>query len=68
LILVVSLLVGAASIPATAATTIPPLWTVGGLDAGTTGAGQAARIAADASGNVAVISGPSAGRDLAVTS
>ena len=33
-----------------------------------TGAGQAARIATDASGNVAVVSGPAGGRDLAVTS
>ena len=53
---------------ATAATTIPVLWSAGGLDAGTTGAGQAARIASDAAGNVAVVSGPSGGRNLAVTS
>ena len=50
-----------------AATTLPTLWTAGGLDAGTTGAGQAARITADSFDNVAVVSGP-AGRDLAVTS
>jgi hypothetical protein len=49
------------------AQTIPVLWTAGGADAGTTGAGQAARLASDALGNVAVVSGP-AGRDLAVTS
>lgn len=55
-------------IPAFAATTPPVLWTAGGLDAGNTGAGQAARIATDPSGNVAVVSGPSGGRDLAVTS
>jgi hypothetical protein len=54
--------------PAFAATTLPVLWTAGGLDAGSTGAGQAARIATDASGNVAVVSGPSLARDLAVTS
>ena len=53
---------------AVAATTLPVLWTAGGLSAGTDSAGQAARIATDASGNVAVVSGPSGGRDLAVTS
>ena len=47
----VSLAVGASSVPV--------LWTAGGLSAGTDSAGQAARIAADASGNVAVVSGPS---------
>jgi hypothetical protein len=51
-----------------AASTLTELWTAGGLDAGTTGAGQAARMAADAAGNVAVVSGPSGGRDLVVTS
>ena len=54
--------------PALAATTPSLLWTAGGLDAGTTGAGQSARMATDASGNVAVVSGPSGGRDLVVTS
>ena len=54
--------------PAVAATTLPVLWTAGGLSAGTDSAGQAARIATDASGNVAVVSGPAGGRDLAVTS
>ncbi len=54
--------------PAVAATTLPVLWTAGGLSAGIDSAGQAGRIAADASGNVAVVSGPSGGRDLAVTS
>jgi len=54
--------------PAMAATTIPVLWTAGGLSAGSDSAGQAARMAVDASGNVAVVSGPSGGRDLAVTS
>ena len=50
------------------ATTLLPLWTAGGLSAGTDSAGQAVRIATDTSGNVAVVSGPSGGRDLAVTS
>ncbi len=52
---------------AVAAPTVPVLWTAGGVDAGTTGAGQAARMTADSLGNVAVVSGP-AGRNLAVTS
>lgn len=47
---------------------IPPLWTAGGLSAGYDSAGQAARIASDAAGNVAIVSGPSLARDLAVTS
>ena len=51
-----------------AATTIPVLWTAGGLDAGTTGAGQAARMAVDPAGNVAIVSGPAVFTDLAVTS
>jgi hypothetical protein len=50
------------------ADTLPVLWTAGGLSAGSDSAGQAARIAADASGNVAVVSGPAFARDLAVTS
>jgi hypothetical protein len=54
--------------PLVAATTLPVLWTGGGLSAGTDSAGQAGRIATDDFGNVAVVSGPSAGRDLAVTS
>ena len=53
---------------AAATTTLTVLWTAGGLSAGTDSAGQAARIAADASGNVAVVSGPAGGRLLAVTS
>jgi len=57
-----------AASPAVAVTTLPVLWTAGGLASGSDSAGQAARIAADASGNVAVVSGPSLGRDLAVTS
>jgi PKD repeat protein len=51
-----------------AATTLPVKWSAGGLSAGTDSAGQAARIAADYSGNVAVVSGPALSRDLAVTS
>ena len=50
------------------APSVPILWTAGGLSAGTDSAGQAARIATDAWGNVAVVSGPALGRDLAVTS
>ena len=48
--------------------TIPILWEAGGLSAGTSSAGQAARLTADAVGNLAVVSGPSEARDLAVTS
>ena len=54
--------------PAVAATTLPVLWTAGGLSAGLDSAGNAGRIATDDLGNVAVVSGPSGGRDLAVTS
>ena len=43
---------------AAGAPTLPVLWEAGGLDAGSTGAGQAARIASDPAGNVAVVSGP----------
>jgi PKD domain-containing protein/fibronectin type III domain protein/putative pyrroloquinoline-quinone binding quinoprotein len=53
---------------AVGATTIPTLWTAGGLSAGTDSAGQAARMAADPWGNVAVVSGPAEGSLLAVTS
>ncbi len=62
----VAIVIGAAV--ASAATTVPVLWTAGGLDAGNGGAGQAGRMTSDASGNVAVVSGPAGGRDLAVTS
>ena len=52
-----------------AATTTPPvLWTAGGLSAGNDSAGQAARVAVDAAGNVAIVSGPAYARSLAVTS
>jgi PKD repeat protein len=67
-ILLITLVLGAGTTPALAATTAPLLWTAGGLSAGIESAGQAGRIAADASGNVAVVSGPSGGRNLAVTS
>jgi PKD repeat protein len=65
---VVVILVAAAGLPAGAATVLPERWTAGGLSAGIDSAGQAARIAADASGNVIVVSGPSGGSLLAVTS
>jgi PKD repeat protein len=61
-------LVAGMSLAVGAATILSDLWTAGGLSAGTDSAGQAARIASDGSGNVAVVSGPSGGRDLAVTS
>lgn len=50
------------------ATNIPPLWTAGGLSAGFDSAGQAARVANDAAGNVAIVSGPAFAQDLTVTS
>ncbi len=53
---------------AAAATTPPVLWTAGGVDAGTGGAGQASRMAVDTAGNLTVVSGPAGGRLLAVTS
>ena len=56
------------AVMAQATDTLPILWEAGGLDAGSSGAGQASRIAVDASGNVAVVSGPSGGSGLAVTS
>src|SRR5678809_1396320 len=48
--------------------TLPILWEAGGHSAGNDSAGQAARVAVDAAGNVAVVLGPSLARDLAVTS
>ncbi len=51
-----------------AADTLPILWEAGGESAGTDSAGQAARVAVDSNGNVAVVSGPANARDLAVTS
>ena len=65
---VILVLVAGMSLAVGAATLLSELWTAGGLSAGTDSAGQAARIASDASGNLAVVSGPSGGRDLAVTS
>ena len=65
---VMLMLVGLTVSGAAGATTLPALWTAGGLSAGIDSAGQAARIATDLFGNVAVVSGPSGGRDLAVTS
>ena len=57
------------AIPSVGATgQLPVLWTVGGESAGTESAGQGARITIDPAGNVTVVSGPSKGRDLAVTS
>ncbi len=66
--LVMLTLAGAASGPALAAPTLTVSWTAGGLDAGTFSAGQAARMAVDPDGNVAIVSGPSNATDLAVTS
>jgi len=42
---------------AAAPTTLTVLWIAGGLDSGSTGAGNSARIASDSSGNVTVVSG-----------
>jgi hypothetical protein len=44
------------------------LWTAGGLDAGSTGAGQAARMDVDPMGNIGIVSGPAEFGNLAVTS
>lgn len=54
--------------PAGAVDTLPILWEAGGESAGNDSAGQAARVAVDPAGNVAVVSGPSMAKDLAVTS
>src|ERR1051325_2304486 len=54
--------------PASAVDTLPILWEAGGASSGTDSAGQAARVAVDSAGNLAVVSGPSNGRNLAVTS
>lgn len=68
--LLVLLLAGTvAGLPAHAVGSEPVLqWSAGGLSAGLDSAGQAARMAVDAWGNVAIVSGPANGRDLAVTS
>ena len=65
---VILMLVAGLSLTVGAATILSERWIAGGLSAGIDSAGQAARIASDASGNVVVVSGPSGGRDLAVTS
>lgn len=66
-IAVVLILIGTGAV--LLAANLPVLWTAGGLDAGTTGAGQSARMAVDAMGNVAIVSGPALNsQDLAVTS
>jgi hypothetical protein len=62
------MLIGLTAGSAGGAMTLPVLWTAGGLDPGITGAGQASRLTSDAADNVAVVSGPTGGRDLAVTS
>ena len=49
--------------PTAAVDTLPILWEAGGETAGNDGAGQAARVAVDLTGNVAVVSGPSLARD-----
>ena len=56
LIAVVLILIGTGAV--LLAANLPVLWTAGGLDAGTTGAGQSAKMAVDAMGNVAIVSGP----------
>jgi hypothetical protein len=56
------------TMPAVAVDMLPILWEAGGQSAGNDGAGQAARIATDPVGNVAVVSGPYLATDLAVTS
>jgi len=67
LIAAVPILIGTAAL--VLAANLGVLWTAGGLDAGTTGAGQSARTAVDAMGNVAIVSGPALNSvDLAVTS
>ena len=62
------LLLGAAATLVMAAATLTVTWTAGGLSAGTFSAGQSARMAVDPIGNVAIVSGPSNGADLAITS
>lgn len=62
------MLIGSMVVGIGGASIIPALWTAGGLSAGTTSAGQAGRVTADPSGNLAIVSGPAQGRDLAVTS
>ena len=47
---------------------LPAIWIGGGIFAGNDGVGQAGRMTVDLSGNIAIVSGPAYGRDLAVTS
>lgn len=67
-----ALLVGGLAVsfamPASAVDRIPILWEAGGASAGNDSAGQASRMAVDPMGNIAIVSGPSLARDLAVTS
>ena len=63
-----TVLLGAAATLLIAAATLPVTWMAGGLSAGTDSAGQSARMAVDPLGNVAIVSGPSNGADLAITS
>ena len=62
------MVLGAAATLVMAAATLTVTWTAGGLSAGTFSAGQSARMAVDPLGNVAIVSGPSNGADLAITS
>ena len=67
LIAAVPILIGTAALALAA--DLGVLWTAGGLDAGTTSAGQSARMAVDSMGNVAIVSGPALNSvDLAVSS
>jgi PKD repeat protein len=61
-------LIGIADDSVVAATTLPVLWTAGGMSAGSDSAGQAARMTVDTSGNVTVVSGPGFYGMLVVTS
>lgn len=61
-------MLGAGASLVLAAPTLTLSWTAGGLSAGTDSTGQAARMAVDPFGNVAVLSGPANGTDLTVTS
>ena len=61
-------LIGTAVDSAVTVTTLPVLWSAGGLSAGVDSAGQSARMTTDISGNIAIVSGPANARELAVTS
>ncbi len=64
----ITLALGHVTAAAAATTTLPVLWSAGGLSAGNDSAGQASAIASDSSGNIAIVSGPAFARSLAVTS